>query len=130
MPAALQLVYAADLLLGCMQCIPCKCRHVRADGKHPVQSMLEEAGVSVMLNELSSTVVFERPKEEAFVRKWQLACEGAVAHVVVMPNIHIPKLEEFVQDLVSSRARHFTRAAMQVASAARAACSDDSDCEC
>ncbi len=103
---------------------------MRADGKHPVQSMLEEAGVSVMLNELSSTVVFERPKEEAFVRKWQLACEGAVAHVVVMPNIHIPMLEEFVQDLVCSRARHFTRAAMQVASAARAACSDDSDCEC
>ena len=95
-----------------------------------VQSMLETAGVTVMLNELSSTVVFERPKEEAFVRKWQLACEGEVAHVVVMPNIHIPKLEEFVQDLVASRARDFTKAAMQVASVARAACSDDSDCEC
>ena len=95
-----------------------------------VQSMLETAGVTVMLNELSSTVVFERPKEEAFIRKWQLACEGNVAHVVVMPNIHIPKLEDFVQDLVASRARHFTQAALQVASAARAACSDDSDCEC
>ena len=35
-----------------------------------------------MLNELSSTVVFERPREEAFVRKWQLACEGDIAHVV------------------------------------------------
>ncbi len=50
-----------------------------------------------MLNELSNTVVFERPKEEAFVRKWQLACEGDIAHVVVMPNIDIDKLEEFVQ---------------------------------
>jgi hypothetical protein len=50
-----------------------------------------------MLNELSNTVVFERPREEAFVRKWQLACEGDIAHVVVMPNIDIDKLEEFVQ---------------------------------
>ena len=114
------------------------------------QSMLEKAGVRVMLNELSSTVVFERPREEAFVRKWQvrcaggggrsvvgkplallpmqrwpaalpasllrscsphpprlprpqLACEGDIAHVVVMPNITIRKLETFVQELVESR---------------------------
>lgn len=37
--------------------------------------MLEHAGIKCMLNELSSTVVFERPKDESFVRKWQLACE-------------------------------------------------------
>lgn len=40
-----------------------------------MQAMLEHAGIKCMLNELSSTVVFERPKDEAFVRKWQLACE-------------------------------------------------------
>ena len=40
------------------------------------QSMLEKAGVKVMLNELSSTVVFERPREEAFVRKWQVRSRG------------------------------------------------------
>lgn len=45
--------------------------------------MLKRAGIRTMLNELSSTVVFERPTEEAFVRKWQLACEGDIAHVVV-----------------------------------------------
>lgn len=67
------------------------------------QSMLEKGGVKTMLNELSSTVVFERPREEAFVRKWQLACEGDIAHVVVMPNITIRKLETFVQELVESR---------------------------
>jgi histidine decarboxylase len=42
------------------------------------------------------------------VRKWQLACEGEIAHVVVMPNIDIDKLEEFVADLVQSRARYDT----------------------
>ena len=47
------------------------------------QAMLKRAGIRTMLNELSSTVVFERPTEEAFVRKWQLACEGDIAHVVV-----------------------------------------------
>ena len=61
-----------------------------------------------MLNELSNTVVFERPKEEAFVRKWQLACQGDIAHVVVMPNVTLDKIEEFVTDLVASRARAVT----------------------
>lgn len=68
-----------------------------------LQSMLERAGVKVMLNELSSTVVFERPQEEAFIRKWQLACEGDIAHVVVMPNITVSKLEKFVHELIESR---------------------------
>lgn len=61
-----------------------------------------------MLNELSNTVVFERPKEEAFVRKWQLACQGDIAHVVVMPNVTLDKIEAFVTDLVASRARFVT----------------------
>ena len=47
------------------------------------QSMLEKAGVRVMLNELSSTVVFERPREEAFVRKWQVRCAGGGGRSVV-----------------------------------------------
>lgn len=70
---------------------------------HLLQGMLESNGIKTMLNRLSSTVVFERPPCEAFVRKWQLACEGDVAHVVVMPNITPPKLEAFVEDLVECR---------------------------
>ena len=72
---------------------------------HRLMEMLEAAGIQTMLNELSSTVVFERPQEEAFVRKWQLACESDIAHVVVMPNISIEKLEMFVKELVESRER-------------------------
>jgi histidine decarboxylase len=71
-----------------------------------LKKMLEDSSVEVMLNELSSTVVFERPMEEAFVKKWQLACEGDIAHVVVMPNVTIPKLREFVDEYVLSRALH------------------------
>jgi histidine decarboxylase len=71
---------------------------------HVLKSMLESAGIRVMLNPLSSTVVFERPEDLEFVRKWQLACEGDVAHVVVMPNIGIDKLQHFVKELIASRA--------------------------
>lgn len=88
---------------------------------HVLQQMLESAGIRTMLNELSNTVVFERPKEEAFVRKWQLACEGEIAHVVVMPNITVEKLEEFVADYVQSRARVSIAAAKRVACEAKAA---------
>lgn len=54
----------------------------------------------VLLNELSSTVVFRRPSDEEFILKWQLACEGDIAHVVVMPNVSREKIDEFVADLV------------------------------
>ncbi len=81
--------------------------------------MLEKAGVPVMLNELSSTVVFERPRDEAFVRKWQLACEGDIAHVVVMPNIGLDKLETFVADLITNRASVAVEATRQMAQMAR-----------
>ena len=37
---------------------------------------LREAGVNASLHPLSNTVVFERPRDEAFVHKSQLACEG------------------------------------------------------
>lgn len=65
--------------------------------------LLKKKGVSSLLNPVSSTVLFERPKDDAFVRKWQLACEGNLAHVVVMPNVSIRKLFRFVEDLAESR---------------------------
>ena len=85
-----------------------------------LQAMLERVGIKTMLNELSSTVVFERPLEETFVKKWQLACQGDIAHVVVMPNITLEKLETFVQDLIQSRARVSVAAMKQIATDARA----------
>lgn len=60
-----------------------------------LRRMLEEAGVRATLNERSSTVVFDRPSDVAFVRRWQLACEGDVAHVVVMPSTSEATLRAF-----------------------------------
>lgn len=70
---------------------------------HLMKQRLRSHGITSMLNELSSTVVFERPQDEAFVRKWQLACEGPIAHAVVMPNITPEKIEYFVADYLKSR---------------------------
>lgn len=70
---------------------------------HYLKDRLKAAGVGAMLNELSSTVVFERPKDEEFVRRWQLACEGNITHVVVMPNVTIEKLDTFLNELIQKR---------------------------
>ncbi|OWM85054.1 serine decarboxylase-like [Punica granatum] len=70
---------------------------------HYLKDRLRGAGISAMLNELSSTVVFERPLDEEFVRMWQLACEGNIAHAVVMPNVTIEKLDVFLNELVEKR---------------------------
>jgi histidine decarboxylase len=70
---------------------------------HYLRDKLKEAGIGAMLNVLSCTVVFERPKDEEFVRKWQLACEGDIAHVLVMPNVTIEKLNNFLSELVQKR---------------------------
>lgn len=66
---------------------------------HYLKDRLISAGIGAMLNELSSTVVIECPQDEEFIRKWQLACQGNIAHVVVMPNITIDKLDDFLNQL-------------------------------
>lgn len=69
-----------------------------------MRNLLAESNIKCMLNTLSSTVVFERPEDHNFVRKWQLACEGPIAHAVVMPSVSEDKIRAFVTDLITSRA--------------------------
>lgn len=80
---------------------------------HYLKDRLRAAGIGAMLNELSSTVVFERPQDEEFVRRWQLACQGDIAHVVVMPNVTIEKLDVFLNELVPKRATWFQDGKLQ-----------------
>ena len=63
----------------------------------------EVAGMSCRLNDLSSTVVLERPMDDSFVKRWQLACEEDIAHVVVMPNVTRPKIDHFVKELMEQK---------------------------
>ncbi|XP_074265972.1 serine decarboxylase-like [Silene latifolia] len=68
-----------------------------------LKDVIYKAGVSVMLNNFSFTLVIERPPDEDFVRRWQLACEGDLARVAIMPSDSIEKLDTFYRELVKSR---------------------------
>ena len=69
------------------------------NAKYLYQKLIQ-AGIHAERNDLSTTVVLERPNEE-FVQRWQLACEGDIAHVVVMPNITPTVIDRFVDELVN-----------------------------
>ena len=65
-----------------------------------------DAGLSCRINDLSTTVVLERPLDELLIKRWQLACEEDIAHVVVMPNLTPPKIDKFVEELVECMRRY------------------------
>ncbi|KAL0323961.1 UNVERIFIED_CONTAM: Serine decarboxylase [Sesamum calycinum] len=68
-----------------------------------LRDRLKKAGISSMLNDMSITVVFERPPDSEFIRHWQLQCLGNMAHVVVMPHVTLEMLDCFLYDLVQKR---------------------------
>ena len=68
-----------------------------------LRDKITEAGLTCRLNDLSSTVVLERPTDDAFIKRWQLACEEDIAHVVVMPNVTKLKIDKFVEELVECK---------------------------
>ncbi|KAG6624265.1 hypothetical protein CIPAW_16G014200 [Carya illinoinensis] len=74
--------------------------HICLRNAHYLKNCLLAAGISAMLNENSDMVVFERPLDEKFVRRWQSACQGNITHIVVMPNVTIEKLDDFFDELV------------------------------
>lgn len=59
---------------------------------------LLQMGYSSLLNEFSNIVVFENPGIE-LCRKWQLATQGNLAHIVVMQHICVEKIDNFIRDL-------------------------------
>ena len=90
-----------------------------------LRDKLTDAGFSCRLNKTSSTVVFERPMDASFIKRWQLACEEDIAHVVVMPNITPQKIDVFVKELEDVRKKfgrikpiHPNSALVQLASTA------------
>lgn len=68
-----------------------------------LQNKLRENDFVCRLNDLSSTVVLERPLDEALVQRWQLACEEDICHVVVMPNVTPYKIDRFIEELIACR---------------------------
>ncbi|KAH1230609.1 hypothetical protein AAZX31_10G215500 [Glycine max] len=68
-----------------------------------LQHRLREAKIGAMLNEFSNTVVFERPQDDDFARKWSLACKKNIAHGVVMQHVTVEMLDSFVNEFIQER---------------------------
>jgi histidine decarboxylase len=59
---------------------------------------LQEAGIPAWRNPNAITVVF--PKVSAAVReKWQLATQGDISHLIVMPGITEQRVDAFLEDV-------------------------------
>lgn len=57
--------------------------------------------IKALLNPYSNTVCMERPNNQAFIQRWQLACKGDIAHVVCMPSSSEEKLDEFFNEYLA-----------------------------
>jgi histidine decarboxylase len=65
-----------------------------------LKSKFENAGVPVLLNSHSLTVLFPQPSEK-IVETYQLACNNAEAHAIVMPNVTEALLNRFASEYLS-----------------------------
>jgi glutamate/tyrosine decarboxylase-like PLP-dependent enzyme len=64
-----------------------------------LRDRLLELDYHPLLNDFSTTVVFDKPAIE-LCRKWQLATQGNIAHIVVMQHISTQKIDQFIDNLL------------------------------
>ncbi|ANE53203.1 histidine decarboxylase [Flavisolibacter tropicus] len=64
--------------------------------------LLEEAGINAWRNENALTVVFPQPNEH-ICKKWQLASENEMSHLICMPGVTKSHIDAFVNDLVQQQ---------------------------
>lgn len=60
---------------------------------------LQDAHWPAWINPYSNIVVIKKPSQE-LIRKWQLATDGEIAHLVLMPHVQSPMIDLFIQDLL------------------------------
>jgi histidine decarboxylase len=63
---------------------------------------LNAIGVKAWSNPNALTVVMPKPSDE-ICKKWQLATDNDIAHVICMPGISREKLNEFIEDIKQSQ---------------------------
>lgn len=63
-----------------------------------LREQLQSIRVSAWSNPHALTVVFPRPSD-ALCKKWQLASDGEIAHVICMPGMNKEQLDFFVEDM-------------------------------
>lgn len=57
---------------------------------------MKQLGVPILYNEYSLTIVFPKPNDR-IVKQFQLACDGDIAHAIVMPNVTDALLARFLR---------------------------------
>ncbi len=62
----------------------------------------QEQGVAAWKNANSIIVVFPRPSEK-IVRKWQLAVEGEVAHIITLPHVSRKILDRAIREISAEK---------------------------
>jgi histidine decarboxylase len=62
------------------------------------EAELIKIGVEAWRNPNSFTVVFPTP-DKIIKRKWQLASEEGMSHIICMPNVTKSQMDEFIEDL-------------------------------
>lgn len=63
-----------------------------------LKERLQDLDIGCVLNEYSNIVIFDKPKK-SICQKWQLSVQGRWAHIVVMPHVRKPVIDEFILDL-------------------------------
>jgi histidine decarboxylase len=71
-----------------------------------LHNQLTKAGLSCLLNAYSTTVVFPNPSDEV-VKKWQLATENDLAHIVVMQHHSYDMIENLIADIIGREENSF-----------------------
>lgn len=63
-------------------------------------SSLKNVGIEAWSHPYANTVVLPRPSDP-IIKKWHLATQGTIAHVILMPGLTVPIIDRFVQDMGS-----------------------------
>ena len=60
-------------------------------------NLMKSKGIYAWINHYSITVIFPRPSDE-LIKKWALATENEISHVIVMPHVTKKLLYEFLDE--------------------------------
>ena len=68
-------------------------------------NLMKTKGVKAWINHYSITVIFPRPSDK-LIKKWAIATENDISHVIVMPHVTKELLEEFLEDYLIDIENH------------------------
>lgn len=75
-----------------------------------VREKIHSSGIDCWINPFSITVVMEKPEDTDLTSAWQLACQGNICHIVVMPHIRDETLYTFINSMIGQKPRAVARA--------------------